>query len=169
MNAHPTAQTSGYQRSQSIGPILHQDLPRGRGHQRPLSPLDAKPMGIATFDGPKRPLAIREAEESALCELRRHFVLPKDSSVTIFLAEHRTIAQILLDSVGHLKSCFGEDTVFNLRASMDESGSRTLYAVAMWPGCTQLVRKALAEFDDGWWIPHSQSASGYLTFTYELV
>lgn len=169
MNAHPTVQTSGYQWSQSIRPMLHQDLGRARAHRWPHSAVDSRPMGTAIFDGPKRLLAIGEAEQVAFCELRRHFVLAKDSSVATFLAEHRTLAQILLESVGHLKSCFGEDTVFNLKALMDESGSHTLYAVAMWPGSTQHVRKALAEFDDGWWISRSQSASGYLTFTYELV
>ena len=168
MNAYPAVQTSGYQWSQSIRPMLHQDLDRGHAHRWPPAVV-ARPMGTAIFDGPKRLLAIREAGRATFWELRRHFVLPKDSSVTTFLAEHRTLVQILLESVGHLKSCFGEDAVFNLRALVDESGSHTLYAVAMWPGSTQLVRKALADFDEGWWIPHSRSASGYLTFTYELV
>jgi hypothetical protein len=31
------------------------------------------------------------------------------------------------------------------------------------------VRNALAKFDADWWIPRARQASGYLTFTYELV
>ena len=108
-------------------------------------------------------------EQLALDEVRRHFGMLEDSPVTTFLLEHPALSSILLDAVAPLRKCFGADCVFNLRAPFDESGSQTLYAVAMWPGSTQHVRKALAEFDDGWWISHSQSASGYLTFTYELV
>lgn len=108
-------------------------------------------------------------EPLALDELRTHFGIPEESSVTTFLLEHPALSPILLDAVVPLRECFGADCIFNLRAPLDESGSQTLYAVAMWPGSTQAVRKALAEFDEGWWISHSQSASGYLTFTYELV
>jgi hypothetical protein len=56
-----------------------------------------------------------------------------------------------------------------LRAPIDESGSQTLYVVAMWPGNVRDVRQALARFDDAWWIAHSRQASGHLAFTYELV
>ena len=63
----------------------------------------------------------------------------------------------------------GGNAVFNLRAPIDEAGSQTLYAVAMWPGKLQDVRDALAKFDDEWWMARARQAAGYLTFTYELV
>jgi hypothetical protein len=102
-------------------------------------------------------------------EVRRHFVLPSDASVVTFLNEHRTIAQMLVESAPHLRDAFGAETTFTLRAPIDEAGSRTLYAVAMWPGEVRDVRSALARFDETWWIAHSRQAEGFLAFTYELV
>ncbi|MEX2260387.1 MAG: hypothetical protein WD696_00470 [Bryobacteraceae bacterium] len=107
--------------------------------------------------------------EAVLNEVRKHYVLPADASVMTFLTEHRTIPQILLGAAPHLKPCFGADAVFSLRAPIDEAGSRTLYAVAMWPGKSQDVRDALAKFDNDWWMVRAGQAAGYLTFTYELV
>ena len=108
-------------------------------------------------------------EQLAVDEVRRHFGMLEDSPVTTFLLEHPALSSILLDAVAPLRKCFGADCLFNLRAPFDESGSQTLYAVAMWPGSTQGVRTAFAAFDDTWWVAHSQPASGYLVFTYELV
>jgi hypothetical protein len=106
---------------------------------------------------------------AALNEVRRYFVLPADSSVATFLSGHRTIPQVLLEAVVHLRACFAAGAVFNLRAPIDESGSQTLYVVAMWAGKVRDVRQALAKFDDAWWVAHSRRASGNLAFTYELV
>jgi hypothetical protein len=101
--------------------------------------------------------------------VQKHFILPNDPSVATFLAEHGSLPQVLLEAVNPLRACFGKSTVFGLRAPIDESGSRTLYAVAMWPGKVRDARNALAKFDDDWWIAQSRQAAGYLTFTYELV
>src|SRR5208337_4645322 len=73
-----------------------------------------------------------EAEHEALVkEVRKHFVLPANSSVLAFFNRHRTVPQLLLQAVPYLKEHFGVDAVFALRAPVDESGSQTLYAVAM--------------------------------------
>jgi len=107
--------------------------------------------------------------KAVLRDVRRHFVLPADSSVVTFLAEHPNLTQVLLEAAPKLRAFFGAETVINLRAPIDDSGSQTLYAVVMWPGKVRDVRDALARFDDAWWIARSRQASGYLTFTYELV
>ncbi len=107
--------------------------------------------------------------EAAIEDVRREFMLPSDASVVTFLSEHRTIPQILLEAATFLKGSFGADTIFSLRAPVDESGSRTLYAVAIWSGSMQEVRTAIARFDDAWWVANARRASGYLNFTYELV
>ena len=124
-------------------------------------------------------LALRELEqkmaefvaerEAAVVELKKSFVFPGDSSVSIFLFEHRTIAPLLLESVPVLKRFFGHETVFQLRAPVDGFGSQTLYAVATWPGAAGDVRTVLGRFDEEWWLPRSYRAAGYLTFTYELI
>ena len=86
-----------------------------------------------------------------------------------FLANHPIIPQILLESVPHLKKYFGANVVCNLRAPIDEGGSRTISAVVMWPGEVRSVRQALGGFDDSWWIARTAQTAGLLTFTYELV
>jgi hypothetical protein len=124
----------------------------------------------AIFEGLENQMAEFTTEHAAvLDEVRRSFVLPADSSVSAFLSGHRIIPQILLESAAHLEACFGTGTVFSLRAPIDESGSQTLYVVAMWSGNVRDVRQALARFDEAWWIAHSRQASGNLAFTYELV
>ena len=126
--------------------------------------------GTALFeDLEKQMLDYAVQHESVLNEVRKHYVLPADSPVAGFLTEHRAIPQVLLGAAPQLKACFGAEAVFNLRAPIDESGSRTLYAVAMWPGELQDARSALAKFDNAWWMPRAPQAAGYLTFTYELV
>jgi hypothetical protein len=163
MNVYQEIQTSGNQWPPPIPTMLHQEV-----QESPLLP-DPK-QGVAILDDLEKQMAAFAAEyETVLEEVRKHFVLPTDSSVGTFLFEHRTLPQILLEAVPQLRACFGVDALFNLRAPIDESGSRTLYAVAMWPGNIQDVHQALARFDDTWWIAHSRKASGYLTFTYELV
>ena len=107
--------------------------------------------------------------EAVLNEVRKYYALPAESSVRDFLTEHRTLPYILLEAVPQLKTYFGAAAIFSLRTPTDDAGSRTLYAVVMWPGKSRDVRQALARFDDSWWIAHSRQASGYLAFTYELM
>ena len=117
----------------------------------------------------KQVTEVAAPHEAVLNEVRKHYVLPADSSVLNFLAEHRSIPQILLGATQQLEASFGTDAVFELRAPIDEAGSRTLYVVAMWPGRSQDVRNALAKFDNDWWMARAGQAAGYLTFSYELV
>ena len=109
------------------------------------------------------------AKRDALKEVRQHYMLPVDSSVAGFLTTHRSISQILLAAVPQLKTVFGANAVVRLRAPIDESGVRVLYAIVLWPGKLSDVRAALARFDDQWWLPNSPQTNGYLVFTYELV
>lgn len=124
----------------------------------------------AIFEGLEKQMAESAAQHEAVVnEVRRCYVLSADAPVRAFLAEHRTIPQILLEAAPHLKVYFGGNAVFNLRVPIDEAGSRTLYAAVMWPGELRDVRQALARFDDNWWMARAGQAAGYLTFTYELV
>jgi hypothetical protein len=107
--------------------------------------------------------------EAVVRDVQRKFVLPADTSVEDFLKEHRTLPQILLESVSPLKIAFGAQIIVSLRVPVDEWGARTLYAVAMWRDHARDAREALAKFDDSWWIANSQQASGRLVYTYELV
>ncbi|HME08151.1 MAG TPA: hypothetical protein VKG25_13940 [Bryobacteraceae bacterium] len=163
MNAQDQRQESGNNSIQTTPKVFHDEVFGWSGlPQRPA-------QGASLFPIPERMRGFQAEHNSALKELRRKFILPPDPSVVTFLTEHRTLPQILLEAADHLRAYFGADTIFNLRAPIDESGSRTLYAVVMWPGTVSAVKAALARFDDEWWIAHSRQASGYLTFTYELV
>jgi hypothetical protein len=117
----------------------------------------------------ERQMAAFEADHRAFVnEIRKNYVLPKDSSVADFLDAHRTIPALLMQAVPHLREFFGT-TVFALRASSDEYGWQTLYADAMWPGDAHDAVVAIDRFEDAWWIANSDAASGSLTFTYRLV
>ena len=162
MNAYHETQVSGIQWAAPPAPLLYQPFQERLHWKNPLQPP-------AVFEGLERQMAESAAgHETLLNDVRKHYVLPTDSSVTNFLADHRAIPQILIGAAPHLKACFGTNVVFNLRAPLDESGTRTLYATVMWPGRGQDVRYALAKFDQEWWMERAGQMAGYLTFTYEL-
>jgi hypothetical protein len=162
---------NAYQEFQSSG-IDWQGCPAALLYQ----PFQATPrwpeprQRAAIFEGFEKQMAEFAAQyEAVLNDVRKHYVLPADTSVRDFMTEHRAIPQILLEAMPQLKAYFGGNAVFNLRAPIDEAGSRTLYAVAMWSGELRDVREALAKFDNDWWMARAGQAAGYLTFTYELV
>ena len=163
MNAYGELQTSGNSSVQTAPVVLHT-----AAQVRPRFPRPQQ--GMAMFEDLERQmLAFQIEHEAALKDVRRFFVLPPDASVLTFLNEHRTIPQVLLEAATHLRASFTATTIFNLRVPIDESGSRALYAVVVWPGAVRDVRAALDRFDEAWWISHSRQTAGYLAFTYELV
>jgi hypothetical protein len=83
-----------------------------------------------------------------------------------FAPEHYLLP--FLDTLPHLKWCFGADSVVVPRAPIDESGSRDLYAVVMWAGQARAAMQALDQFEANWRLATSQPAAGYLNFTYVL-
>jgi hypothetical protein len=170
MNAYDQAQASGQHWSapQQAGFLLAQlvresSLPVLSG----CPPKKQEHLILQDFEHKMPEFAVER--EAAVVELKKSFVFPGDSSVSAFLFQHRTLSPLLLDSVPELKRLFGRGTVFQLRAPLDGLGSQTLYAVVIWPGAAAEVRTALGRFDEGWWLPRSHRAAGYLTFTYELV
>jgi len=130
--------------------------------------LSPKPVAAWILEENLGKQVVEFAKHDALREIRQHYILPSDSSVEEFLATHRSVPQILLAGVPQWKACFGANAVFRLRAPIDESGVRILYAIAFWPGKLSDVLDALARFDDQWWLANSSQANGYLVFTYEL-
>jgi hypothetical protein len=163
VNAYPELQSSGIHWPDRTPVWVYQPLQAAPRWPEPR-------QRVPVLEGLEKQMAEFAAQHEALLgEVRKHYVLPADSSVLNFLTEHRAIPQILLDAVPKLKACFGANAVFNLRAPIDESGSRILYAAAVWQGKSQDVRDALAKFDKDWWMARAGQAAGYLTFTYELV
>lgn len=164
MNAiYQQHQTSGNHWALDVH-VLH-----GAHSQVQQSAIPEPGRGLAILENLEKQMASFAKQQAEIAELRKHFVLLSSSSVEIFLSEHRTLSQILLESVPHLRAFFGADAVLNLRAPIDESGSQTLYAIVMWPGTVQEVRHYMAGFDDAWWLAHFRQTSGHLNFTYELV
>jgi hypothetical protein len=108
------------------------------------------------------------AGQAFLNELKKHYVV-QDSSALDFLTEYSVLLQILVEAVVPLRACFGNTAVFQLRAPIDEAGSRTLYAEVIWPGEAGDAWNALAGFDRTWWMSRAAQAGGHLTFTYELI
>lgn len=162
MNAYQEAQTSGNNW------VLPAHNAGNRSIQESRARSTSQPYA-AIFPGLESQMsAFTVDHEAFLQEIRKHFVLPPDSSVTTFLTDHRGIPQTLLEAAGHMKDCFGSDVVFRLGTAADEAGSRTLHVAAIWPGSVADVRTALAEFDE-WWLAEVRPGAGHLTFTYELV
>jgi len=169
MNAYAPCQTSGgdWPGPNHAGNLLAE---LGRESQANVTARPRRKQEDLILEDFERQMAESAVERGALiAELKKFFVLSGDASVKSFLFEHRSLPQLLLEAVSELKTYFGPETVFQLRAPTDEFGSQTLYAVAVWPGAAAEVRRILENFDEGWWLPRSHQAAGYLTFTYELV
>lgn len=156
-------QVSGNNWSRPLLPTVDEDF-----EQREIAPETSIHLGILR-DIEDQMARFEARHTEALRELRQQYVLPSDSSVANFLREHRSILELLLLAAPQLKLHFGINAVLALRVSVAESGERTLYAVALWPGEILAASKALDKFDDAWWIANSRQASGNLYFTYELV
>lgn len=125
---------------------------------------------LASFIHLEQQMARFEADhEAMIAEIGKHYVMQPKSPVLDAFRSYRTIPQLLIEALPRLKESFGNDSVFNLKVLVDESGSQTIYAVAMWAGSAKDVLIALNQFEDEWWISNSRHASGTLTFTYELV
>jgi hypothetical protein len=163
MNAYQESQTPGIEWPESRQALVYQPF-------RETPPWRKPRQRAAILEDYEQQMADFAAEHgTALDDLRKHYVFPADPSVMGFLTEHRILAQLLLEAAPKLEKYFGPTAVFNLRAPIDEAGSRMLYAVAIWPGPLQDVRNALERFDHEWWLARAGQAGGNLTFTYELV
>jgi hypothetical protein len=156
-------QTSGNDWGPPIEAMLHERV------QADVTPEQYRSRR-SVLDDVEHQMARFEAEhETQIAEVRKYYVIANDPHHESYLRSHRTLSQLLLEAVPHLRRHFGTDAVFSLRAPVDASGAQTLYAVVMWPGAASDVRAALANFDNSWWFGIVRQASGNLTFTYELV
>ena len=163
MNGVLDSQTSGNDWSRPSPAMLFQVF------QEPAPSAASKRHSLIFNDFEQQMAQFEVDHQAILAEVQKSYVLPEDSPVRGFFKSHRTIPQLLTQAAPRLKEYFGVGTVFTLRATVDEYGSQTLYAVVKWPGDVRAVRAALENFDEHWWIANSRQAAGDLTFTYELV
>ncbi len=162
MNVYNDRQESGIQWPCQMPAFVYEPL-------HAVAHLHTPDQRARVFESLERQLSQFSTQHAdSLTDLQKHYVLPPDSSLADFLTQHRTIPQILLEAAPQLRTYFGPNTIFHLRAPIDELGSRTIYAVVMWPNKSMDVRDALAKFDAEWWLERAGQAAGNLTFTYEL-
>ncbi len=112
--------------------------------------------------------SLQNGEPSSTTLLEKEFVIPSDNSVSVFIGTHRTVSSLLIKSAPKLREYLGSNIVLTLKAVTDAHGWQTLYAVAQWPGDPMEAIARLDRFDD-WWLENSNSTSGSVNFTYELV
>lgn len=146
------------------------------GHKWPSAALNqtafspSATRGNALFENLEGQMARFQAQtDDLLAQVRKNFILPRDPAAESFLNDHKSLPEILIESLPALRAAFGESAVLTFNAPLDEGGSRTAYATVVWPGSLATAREALARFDDEWWIRRASTAFGRLTFTYELV
>lgn len=120
MNAYVQAQPSGQHwppAPQRAGFLLEQlDRDSSRSVLVGRSPQRQEHLVLQDFE---RQMAEFAAErEAAVVELKKFFVFPGNSSVSLFLAEHRSLCPLLLESVPALKQFFGQETVRRVSSSL---------------------------------------------------
>lgn len=138
-----------------------------------------KPKGITRWDSPQRAGLVafddraesrraRELLQEDLDGLKKIYGFPADDSVSDFLTHHPAVRAVLHEALPHLKEFFGAENIFNLELSVEEDGSQTLYAIAVWHDSVQSVAQALAGFEENWWLDRMTSGTAELAFTYEI-
>jgi hypothetical protein len=122
---------------------------------------------MAGFEQQMAEFAIQQQEE--INRLLEAYVFDDPNGVRSFLKNHRSVAEILLEAVPHLKQCFGGDPTLRLQVLSNEGYQGTIYGVVSWKQDLSSARSALQRFDDSWWINSSRRASGRIVFDYQLV
>jgi hypothetical protein len=162
MNGVFDKQTSGNDWTPSVRSMLHE-----RQQEQP-EPERTHPHRVI-FQDLERQMARYEADhDEMVAEVARSYMMPRDNSVQNFLNSHRVLPQLLIQALPRLRERFG-DTVFALRAILDEHGWQSLYVDALWAGDAAEAYAAIDRFEDDWWVANSHMAAGHLTFTYRLV
>lgn len=170
MNELSYSQVSGNDWTAPPSGMLYELVQQPPIHRSKPQPRIEDQNSHRILDQIEQQMAQFEADhETAVTQLQRSYVFLNDRAIRSVFRSHRTAPQVLIEAVPWLRRTLGAATVFNLRASIDESGGQTLYVVAVWPGDVRDVRMALELFDEQWWITNSRQVSGDLTFTYELV
>jgi len=101
------------------------------------APISRDPNDVQNLE--HHMVALATERETTLTEIRKRYVLNSTASVEGFLFEHHVLPELLLEAEGPLRGAFGADTIFSLRAPIDEFGDQTLYAVAIWPGVARML------------------------------
>jgi hypothetical protein len=108
-------------------------------------------------------------QEAKFQELRREYILLHDlNNLESYLRDHSALVDVLLDAVPHLKACFGDNLILQIRLADDEETSKTVCATILWRKDPASARAALNSFDESWWIDNVKRASGKVVFDYEL-
>lgn len=142
---------------------------------RPLHELSAKNVqpsraGVANLDNHEKQMAdYKASQEVTLAELRHRFVMPSDSAVSAFLANHRSLPHLLSEAAERLKDAFGENVILNLEISTDEDGDETLYGIAMWQADASSAAHAFNSFVENWWLHRMNASTADVAFVYKLV
>lgn len=134
--------------------------------QVPMSTPASLPDELTEYD--REMTRFASAQEEDLKRLLKEFVMENTSSTESFLKNHRSLVEVLLDSVSHLRRSFGGDTTLRLDVGFEEAIPTTIRAAALWKGSLASAREALAQFDESWWLENVKRGRGRIVFDYEL-
>lgn len=121
---------------------------------------------LTDLENQMREFSVRQAENFK--RLRKEYVLIQRTETEDFLRRYRSLIEILLDAVPHLRAQFGPEVTLNLRLGLEEGIPQCIYATIPWKGDIASARAALEKFDDLWWLDNVRKASGRVVFDYEL-
>jgi hypothetical protein len=135
-------------------------------------PLDTNPpppeLSQRSIEDLKRQIQGDRTEfETTLQSLKKFFVFTKTPDIENFLWSYRMLAPIILEAAPHFQSFF-PDSPIALDVMTEEGPTRTIYAIAQWPGDRTNARKALNAFEENWWLENLPKAAGRIVFDYEL-
>jgi len=165
MNLQTVAQTSGSNWNPSYSQRAY--FP---AQPHPPSSRFGKHQGANVLAGLQEKTAgDRTLQEAIMKELQNRYGMASDGLVAAFLANHRSLPQLLTEAFDRLKEAFGTSIVVNLEVSMDEDGHQTLYAITLWKEDARQAASAFNSFVENWWIHRMSAATSDIAFVYQLV
>lgn len=136
------------------------------GIQQSVEGISSSPDALNEYEQEMARFTMEQAAD--LEKLKREYVFEDVAVTESFIRNHRSIVEVLLDAVPHLRRCFGSETTLKIGVVFEDAGPTTASAVALWKGPLASARESLAKFDESWWLENVKRARGRILFDYEL-
>jgi len=100
--------------------------------------------------------------------LEQAYILESAPETGTFLRPRPTVIGLLLEASARINEAFGPERIKAVRLVRDDSGI-SVFGIVFWPDSVESGERALARFDQTWWLRNCNRAGGIVNFNIELV
>ncbi len=107
------------------------------------------------------------ARDVLLRGLEQAYILESAQETRSFLRLRPTVISLLLEASARINETFGEAQIKAVRLVHDDSGI-SVFGIVFWQESVESGERALARFDQDWWLRNCNRAGGIVNFNIEL-